>query len=208
LVKAYALRTFNETVEIAVETGCDPRKSNQTIRGVVALPHGTGKQIRIAVFAKEAKADEAKASGADIVGGQDLADEILGGKIEFDRCFATPDMMGIVGKVARILGPRGLMPNPKMGSVTNNIKETVKAAKTGTVEFRSNKSGAVLCGFGKVSFPAEHIEENFKAFLQKLRDVKPDGVKIANYVRKITISSCMGPGIKVDLGQFRLDKET
>jgi len=199
LLKAYAIRHFDEGVEVSIMTGCDPRKAIQSIKGVVSLPHGSGKKIRVAVFAKEAKAAEAKLAGADIVGAQDLADQITAGKIDFDRCFATPDMMGVVGKVARILGPRGLMPNPKMGSVTINLKDAIAAAKLGSVQFRCDKAGCVRTAFGKAMFPAEHIKENLEALLKRIRELKPEGAHAETYLKKVVISSTMGPGVKVKL---------
>jgi len=199
LVKAYAVRHFEEGVEVSIMTGCDPRKAAQTVKGVLSLPHGSGKKIRVAVFAKDAKAIEAKEAGADIVGGQDLADQITAGNIDFERCYATPDMMGVVGKVARILGPRGLMPNPKMGSVTVNIKDAVAAAKLGSVQFRCDKEGAVRGAFGKAMFPAKHLQANLEALLNRIRELKPEGANPTSYLKKVVISSTMGPGVKVKL---------
>jgi len=199
LVKAYATRAFDESVRLTVMTSCDPRKQGQLVRGATTLPFGTGKKIRVAVFAKDAKAEEARNAGADIVGGQDLADQVTAGKIDFDRCIATPDMMGIVGKVARILGPKGLMPNPKMGTVTNNVKEAVEASKKGLVEFKSNKLGQIGVICGKASFPATQLVANVEAILQRLRELKPETVPMKTYFVKVTVSSSMGPGAGVDM---------
>lgn len=198
LAKSYAVCTFEETVELQIKCGVDPKKPNQMIRGVADLPHGTGKYVRVAVFAKDAKADEARAAGADVVGGQDLADQILDGKIEFDRVIATPDMMPVVGKVARVLGPKGLMPNPKLGTVTPNITEAVDVAKRGQLQFKCERAGMVMVAVGKVTFEAENLTDNIKAFVARLVDVKPSGAK-GQYIQRMYVSSSMGPSCKVDL---------
>lgn len=179
-------------------TCLDPRKPNQMCRGIASLPHGSGKKERIAVFAKDAKAQEARDAGADIVGGQDLADSILAGKLDFTRCIATPDMMAVVGKVARVLGPKGLMPNPKMGSVTMNIKEAIKRAQLGSVEFKCEKNGVLMAAVGKASFPLQHIRENIDCFFNAVQKAKPDGAK-GVFIRGVYLSSSQGKGIKVKL---------
>jgi large subunit ribosomal protein L1 len=178
--------------------GVDPRHSDQMVRGVVELPHGTGKTLRVAVFAKGDKAKQALDAGADIVGAEDLAEKIQAGEMNFDRCIATPDMMGVVGKLGKVLGPRGLMPNPKLGTVTMNVTEAVRAAKAGQVEFRVEKAGIVHAGIGKASFSEENLTENVKAFIGAISRAKPTGVK-GNYIRKISLSSTMGVGVKLDL---------
>jgi large subunit ribosomal protein L1 len=198
LVKANATSKFDETVEIAVNLGVDPRHADQMVRGVVALPNGTGKTMRVAVFARNEKADEATAAGADIVGAEDLMETIQGGKIEFDRCIATPDMMPIVGRLGKILGPRNLMPNPRVGTVTMDIKEAVEAAKGGEVQFKVEKAGVVHAGIGKASFDEAKLVQNVKAFVSAVQKAKPTGAKGA-YMRKIAISSTMGPGVSIDL---------
>ena len=198
LIKECATAKFDETVEIAINLGIDPRHADQMVRGVVALPHGTGKATRVAVFAKGDKADEAKAAGADVVGAEDLAESVQKGEIAFDRCIATPDMMAVVGRLGKILGPRGLMPNPKLGTVTPNIKEAVAAAKGGQVEFRAEKSGIVHAGVGKTSFQAEAIEENVKAFIAAISKAKPSGAK-GTYMKRVSLSSTAGPGLKLDV---------
>ena len=198
LIKECATAKFDETVEIAINLGIDPRHADQMVRGVVALPHGTGKATRVAVFAKGDKADEAKAAGADVVGAEDLAESVQKGEIAFDRCIATPDMMAVVGRLGKILGPRGLMPNPKLGTVTPNIKEAVAAAKGGQVEFRAEKSGIVHAGVGKTSFQAEAIEENVKAFIGAISKAKPSGAK-GTYMKRVSLSSTAGPGLKLDV---------
>jgi large subunit ribosomal protein L1 len=198
LLKEAASVKFDETVEIAMNLGIDPRHSDQQVRGVVQLPHGTGKSLRVAVFAKDAKAEEATAAGADLVGADDLAEKIQAGDIEFDRCVATPDMMAVVGKLGRILGPRGLMPNPKLGTVTQDVGEAVKAAKGGEVQFRCEKAGIIHAGVGKASFEAAALAENVKAFIDAINKVKPSGVK-GTYIKKAAISSTMGPGFKLDV---------
>jgi large subunit ribosomal protein L1 len=194
-----AQRKFDETVEIAVNLNIDTKQSDQTVRAMVQLPHGTGKSLRVAVFAKGEKADEAKKAGADIVGGDDLAEKINGGFADFDRVIATPDMMGTVGKLGKVLGPRGLMPNPKLGTVTANVTEAIKAAKAGSIEFRAEKAGIVQAGIGKASFTEQAILENARAFLGALAKARPTGVK-GTYISRVTLSSTMGPGVKVDIG--------
>ena len=201
LVKKNAVdtkRKFDETIEIAMNLGIDTKISEQSVRGMVALPHGTGKTMRVAVFAKAEKADAAKKAGADIVGADDLAEKILAGFSEFDRIVATPDMMGVVGKLGKVLGPRGLMPNPKLGTVTPNVAEAVKAAKAGSIEFRAEKAGIVHAGIGKASFSEQHILENAKAFISAITKARPNGIK-GTYINRVTVSSTMGPGVKVDL---------
>ncbi|MBV8908522.1 MAG: 50S ribosomal protein L1 [Sphingomonas sp.] len=197
LVKAGAKAKFDETVEISMNLGIDPRHADQMVRGVVSLPNGTGKSVRVAVFAKGAKADEAKAAGADIVGAEDLAEKINGGEMNFERCIATPDMMGVVGRLGKVLGPRGLMPNPKLGSVTMDVAGAVKAAKAGQVEFRAEKAGIVHAGVGKASFTEAALLENVKAFVGAITRAKPTGAK-GTFINKVTISSTMGPGVKLD----------
>jgi len=198
MVKSRAVAKFDETIEIAMNLGVDPRHSDQMVRGVVELPHGTGKTLRVAVFAKGDKAKQALDAGADIVGAEDLAEKIQAGEMNFDRCIATPDMMGVVGKLGKVLGPRGLMPNPKLGTVTMNVTEAVRAAKAGQVEFRVEKAGIVHAGIGKASFSEENLAENVKAFIGAISRAKPTGVK-GNYIRKISLSSTMGVGVKLDL---------
>ncbi len=198
LVKSNASAKFDETVEIAVNLGVDPRHADQMVRGVVSLPNGTGKTMRVAVFARGAKADEAQAAGADIVGAEDLMEAIQGGKIEFDRCIATPDMMPIVGRLGKILGPRNLMPNPKVGTVTMDVKEAVEAAKGGQVQFKVEKAGVVHAGVGKVSFDEAKLVENVRAFVDAVQKAKPAGSK-GSYMRKVSLSSTMGPGVSVSL---------
>ena len=197
LVKAGAKAKFDETVEISMNLGIDPRHADQMVRGVVSLPNGTGKSVRVAVFARGPKADEAKAAGADIVGAEDLAEKINGGEMNFERCIATPDMMGVVGRLGKVLGPRGLMPNPKLGSVTMDVAGAVKAAKAGQVEFRAEKAGIVHAGVGKASFTEAALTENVKAFVGAITRAKPTGAK-GTYIQKVTISSTMGPGLKLD----------
>ncbi len=199
LVKSNAKAKFDETVEIAMNLGIDPRHADQMVRGMVLLPNGTGKTVRVAVFARGAKADEARAAGADIVGAEDLAEKIQGGQMDFDRCIASPDMMAVVGKLGKILGPRGLMPNPKLGTVTPNVGEAVKAAKGGNVEFRAEKAGIVHAGVGKASFTQEALVENVRAFIGAINRAKPAGAK-GTYIEKVSLSSTMGPGVKLDLG--------
>jgi len=198
LIKKAASAKFDETVEIAMNLGVDPRHADQMVRGVVTLPNGTGKTVRVAVFARGAKADEAKAAGADIVGAEDLMETIMGGKIEFDRCIATPDLMPLVGRLGKILGPRNLMPNPKVGTVTMDVKSAVEAAKGGEVQFKVEKAGVVHAGVGKVSFDAAQLAENIRAFVDAVSKAKPSGAKGA-YLKKVSLSSTMGPGVSVDL---------
>ncbi len=197
LVKERANAKFDETVDIAMNLGVDPRHADQMVRGVINLPNGTGKSIRVAVFARDAKADEAKAAGADIVGAEELAEQVLAGKIDFDRCIATPDMMPIVGRLGRVLGPRNMMPNPKVGTVTPDVGAAVKAAKGGAVEFRVEKAGILHAGVGKSSFTQEALLENIKAFVNAVSRAKPSGAK-GVYIKRISISSTMGPSVHVD----------
>ena len=198
LVKQNAASTkFDETIEIAMNLGVDPRHADQMVRGVVAMPNGTGKSMRVAVFAKDAKADEAKAAGADLVGAEDLAEAIQGGQSDFDRVIASPDMMGVVGRLGKVLGPRGLMPNPKLGTVTADVAEAVKAAKAGEVQYRAEKAGVVHAGIGKASFTADQITENAAAFIDAVRKARPSGAK-GTYIKKITLSSTMGVGVFVE----------
>ncbi|AUH64288.1 50S ribosomal protein L1 [Paracoccus zhejiangensis] len=198
LVKDNATAKFDETVEIAMNLGVDPRHADQMVRGVVTLPAGTGKDVRVAVFARGPKADEAKAAGADIVGAEDLMESIQGGKIDFDRCIATPDMMALVGRLGKILGPRNLMPNPRVGTVTMDVKAAVEAAKGGEVQFKAEKAGVVHAGIGKVSFSADKLAENLRAFVEAVGRAKPTGAK-GTYMKKVSISSTMGPGVSVDI---------
>ncbi|HEX8063478.1 MAG TPA: 50S ribosomal protein L1 [Allosphingosinicella sp.] len=199
-LKANAKSKFDETIEVALNLGVDPRHADQMVRGVVTLPAGTGKDVRVAVFARGAKAEEATAAGADVVGAEDLMETIQGGTIDFDRVIATPDMMGIVGRLGKVLGPKGLMPNPKLGTVTPNVTEAVKAAKGGQVEFRVEKAGIIHSGIGKASFPAEDLKRNFQAFVDAIVKAKPTGAK-GKYVKKVALSSTMGPGLKVDVAE-------
>ena len=198
LIKSAASAKFDETLEIAMNLGVDPRHADQMVRGVVTLPNGTGKTVRVAVFARAAKADEAKAAGADIVGAEDLMETIQQGKIEFDRCIATPDMMPLVGRLGKILGPRNLMPNPKVGTVTMDVKAAVEAAKGGEVQFKVEKAGVIHAGVGKVSFEEGKLAENVRAFVEAVSKAKPSGAKGA-YLKKVSLSSTMGPGVSVDL---------
>ena len=198
LARGAAKAKFDETIEISMNLGIDPRHADQMVRGVVGLPHGTGKTVRIGVFARGAKADEARAAGADVVGADDLAAMVQEGKIEFDRCIATPDMMGLVGRLGKVLGPRGLMPNPKLGTVTMDVKGAVTAAKAGQVEFRAEKAGSVHAGIGKASFAEAQLVENARAFVEAIQRARPTGAK-GTYVRKVAVSSTMGPGVKVDV---------
>ncbi|HEX4096741.1 MAG TPA: 50S ribosomal protein L1 [Caulobacteraceae bacterium] len=201
LVKDNAKAKFDETVEIAVNLGVDPRHADQNVRGVVNLPSGTGRDVRVAVFAKDAKAAEATAAGADIVGAEDLVERINGGFMEFDRVIATPDMMALVGRLGKVLGPRGLMPNPRVGTVTPNVGQAVKDAKGGAIEFRAEKSGIVHAGIGKASFTEDALVANIKAMMDALNKARPSGAK-GTYVKKISLSSTMGPGVKVDTAGF------
>ena len=197
IVKENAKAKFDETIDIAINLGVDPKYADQMVRGVCALPHGTGKTVRVAVLAQGEKADQAKAAGADIVGAENLIDSILAGKIDFDRMIATPDMMGMAGKVARVLGPKGLMPNPKLGTVTVDVENAVKKAKAGEVQYRVEKNGIVHAGIGKASFSEEQIYENSKAFIDAIIKAKPTGAK-GTYMKKVSLSSTMGVGVKVD----------
>ena len=198
VVKANAKAKFDETVEMAMNLGIDPRHADQMVRGLIGLPNGTGKTLRVGVFARGPKAEEAQAAGADVVGAEDLAEKIQAGDIQFDRCIATPDMMGLVGRLGKILGPRGLMPNPRLGTVTMDVKGAISAAKAGQVEFRAEKAGIVHAGIGKASFPAEKLLENAKAFADAIIKAKPAGAK-GTYLQKVALSSTMGPGVRVDI---------
>jgi large subunit ribosomal protein L1 len=197
IVKANATSKFDETVEVAMNLGVDPRHADQMVRGVVNLPKGTGKSVRVAVFAKGAKADEATAAGADVVGAEDLMESIQGGQIDFDRVIATPDMMGVVGRLGKVLGPKGLMPNPKLGTVTMDVTKAVTEAKAGQIEFRVEKAGIIHAGIGKVSFDQADLRQNFDAFVDAIVRAKPTGAK-GKFVKKIAISSTMGPGVRID----------
>lgn len=199
MLKERAKAKFDETVEMSMNLGVDPRHADQMVRGVISLPKGTGKSVRVAVFAKDAKADEAKSAGADVVGADDLAEKIQGGEIDFDRCIATPDMMAVVGRLGKILGPRGLMPNPKLGSVTQDVAQAVQAAKGGQVEFRVEKAGIIHVGVGKASFSEADLAENIRALADAVNRAKPSGAK-GTYLKRISVSSTMGPGIKLDIG--------
>jgi large subunit ribosomal protein L1 len=201
MVKNNAKAKFDETVEISMNLNIDPRKADQNLRGTVLLPHGTGKTLRVAVFARGDRAKEAEAAGADIVGAEDLAEKIQAGQIDFDRCIATPDMMALVGRLGKILGPRGLMPNPKLGTVTANVTEAVTAAKGGQVEFRAEKAGIVHAGVGKASFDAASLAANIKAFVAAINRAKPSGAK-GTYIKKVSLSSTMGPGLKLELSSL------
>src|SRR6187399_3496520 len=197
LVKERAKAKFDETVEIAMNLGVDPRHADQMVRGVVNLPNGTGRSLRVAVFARGAKADEARAAGADVVGAEDLVERVQGGNIDFDRCIATPDLMPLVGRLGKVLGPRGIMPNPKVGTVTMDVKGAVAGAKGGSVEFRVEKAGIVQAGVGKASFTAEKLVENIRAFADAVNKAKPAGAK-GHFINRVAISSTMGPGVKID----------
>jgi large subunit ribosomal protein L1 len=197
IVKERAKAKFDETVEIAMNLGVDPRHADQMVRGVVSLPNGTGRTLRVAVFARGAKADEARAAGADVVGAEDLVERVTGGNIDFDRCIATPDLMPLVGRLGKVLGPRGMMPNPKVGTVTMDVTGAVKASKGGAVEFRVEKAGIVHAGVGKASFSADKLMENIKAFADAVQKAKPQGAK-GQFVNRIAISSTMGPGVKIE----------
>ena len=201
LVKKAATAKFDETVELAINLGVDPRHADQMVRGSVNLPNGTGKTVRVAVFARGAKADEAKAAGADIVGAEDLMESIQGGKIDFDRCIATPDLMPLVGRLGKILGPRNLMPNPKIGTVTMDVGEAVTAAKGGQVTFKVEKAGIIHAGVGKVSFDEGKIAENVRAFIEAIQKARPTGAK-GTYLKRIALSSTMGPGVSIDVGRI------
>ena len=198
LVKGNAKAKFDETVELAMNLGVDPRHADQMVRGVVGLPNGTGKTVRVAVFARGPKAEEAEAAGADIVGAEDLMETVQSGKIEFDRCIATPDMMPVVGRLGKVLGPRNLMPNPKVGTVTMDVADAVKAAKGGEVQFKAEKAGVVHAGVGKASFGEQQLVENIRAFVGAVARAKPSGAK-GTYIKKIAVSSSMGPGVSIDV---------
>jgi large subunit ribosomal protein L1 len=201
LIKNNASAKFDETIDIAINLGVDPKHADQMVRGVCSLPHGNGKSVRVAVFAKGEKADEAKKAGADLVGAEDLMEIVQSGKIEFDRCIATPDMMPIVGRLGKVLGPRNLMPNPKVGTVTIELEKAISLAKSGEVQFKVEKSGVVQVGLGKVSFDKQKITENISAFVESVNKAKPSGAK-GSYLKRISISSTMGPSITIDSGQF------
>ena len=201
MVKDRASAKFDETIEIAMNLGVDPRHADQMVRGVVSLPNGTGRTVRVAVFAKGDKAEEARKTGADIVGAEDLVDIVASDKIEFDRCIATPDMMGLVGRLGKVLGPRGMMPNPRVGTVTPDVAAAVAASKGGAVEFRVEKAGIIHAGVGKASFDAKAIEENIRAFTSAVSKAKPSGSK-GTYLKRIALSSTMGPGVRVDLASL------
>jgi large subunit ribosomal protein L1 len=198
VVKSRATAKFDETVEVAMNLNIDPRKQDQNVRGTVMLPHGTGKAVRVGVFARGDKAKEAEAAGADVVGAEDLAEKVQAGQIDFDRAIATPDMMALVGRLGKVLGPRGLMPNPRLGTVTQNIAEAVQAAKGGQVEYRADKAGIVHAGVGKASFTEDALVDNVRAFVGAITRAKPSGVK-GTYISRVSVSSTMGPGVKVDL---------
>lgn len=201
MVKERSTTKFDETIEIAMNLGVDPRHADQMVRGVVELPNGTGRTVRVAVFARDAKAEEAKAAGADIVGAEDLVELVSSGKIDFDRCIATPDMMGLVGRLGKVLGPRGMMPNPRVGTVTPDVAAAVASAKGGAVEFRVEKAGIIHAGVGKASFDAKAIEENIRAFFSAVSKAKPAGSK-GTYLKRVALSSTMGPGVRVDLASL------
>lgn len=200
LVKGNATAKFDETIELAVNLGVDPRHADQMVRGTVALPHGTGKSLRVAVFAKGDKADEAREAGADLVGEDDLAEQIQKGEVEFDRCIATPDMMAVVGRLGKVLGPKGLMPNPKLGTVTPDVKGAVAAAKAGQIEFRVEKAGIVHAGVGKASFSEDAIAENVSAVIDALNKARPSGAK-GTYMHRVSLSSTMGPGVRLNVAE-------
>src|SRR6266566_5368187 len=201
MVKDRAKAKFDETVEIAMNLGVDPRHADQMVRGVVSLPNGTGRTLRVAVFARGAKADEARAAGADVVGAEDLVERVNSGNIDFDRCIATPDLMPLVGRLGKVLGPRGMMPNPKVGTVTMDVTAAVRGAKGGSVEFRVEKAGIVQAGVGKASFAAEKLVQNIKAFADAVQKAKPAGAK-GTYINRVAVSSTMGPGVKVEPGSL------
>src|SRR5437773_1908573 len=201
MIKERAKAKFDETIEVSMNLGIDPRHADQNVRGVVMLPHGTGKSLRVAVFARGDKAKQAQDAGADLVGAEDLAEKVTAGQIDFDRCIATPDMMAVVGRLGKVLGPRGLMPNPKLGTVTANVAEAVRAAKGGQVEFRAEKAGLVHAGIGKVSFTEEALVENVRAFVGAISRAKPSGVK-GTYIKKVSLSSTMGPGLKLEISSL------
>jgi large subunit ribosomal protein L1 len=197
MIKDRAKAKFDETIEIAMNLGVDPRHADQMVRGVVLLPNGTGRSVRVGVFARGAKADEARAAGADVVGAEDLVEKVQGGSIDFDRCIATPDLMPLVGRLGKVLGPRGMMPNPKVGTVTLDVTGAVKGAKGGSVEFRVEKAGIVQAGVGKASFSAEKLVQNIKAFADAVQKAKPTGAK-GTFINRVAVSSTMGPGVKVE----------
>jgi large subunit ribosomal protein L1 len=197
LIKAGAKAKFDETIEIAMNLGVDPRHADQMVRGVVSLPNGSGRSVRVGVFARGVKADEARAAGADVVGAEDLVEKVQGGAIDFDRCIATPDLMPLVGRLGKVLGPRGMMPNPKVGTVTMDVTGAVKGAKGGSVEFRVEKAGIVQAGVGKASFTEEKLVQNIKAFADAVQKAKPQGAK-GTYINRVAVSSTMGPGVKVE----------
>ena len=200
IIKDSAAKTkFDETVEVAINLGVDPRHADQMVRGTVSLPHGTGKSVKVAVFAKDDKAKEAEEAGADLVGAEELAQKIQGGEIDFERCIATPDMMAVVGRLGKVLGPKGLMPNPKLGTVTPDVATAVKAAKAGQIEFRVEKQGIIHAGVGKASFSEEALAENISTFVSAIAKAKPSGAK-GTYMKKVSLSSTMGPGLKLDVG--------
>ena len=201
LVKSRATAKFDETIEVALNLNVDPRKAEQNLRGTVMLPHGTGKTLRVAVFARGDRAAEASAAGADIVGAEDLAEKVQAGQIDFDRCIATPDMMAVVGRLGKVLGPRGLMPNPKLGTVTPNVGEAVKAAKGGQVEYRTEKAGIIHAGVGKASFAEAAIAANVRAFVGAITRQRPTGIK-GSFIKKVSLSSTMGPGVKLELSSL------
>ncbi|MCR9178216.1 MAG: 50S ribosomal protein L1 [Alphaproteobacteria bacterium] len=201
LVRSKASAKFDETLEIALNLGVDPRHSDQMVRGVVSMPHGTGKNVRVAVFARDAKADEALAAGADKVGAEDLMEDMQAGNLPYDRVIATPDMMAVVGRLGKVLGPRGLMPNPKLGTVTPNVADAVKNAKAGQVEFRVEKAGIIHAGIGKASFDEAKLIENAQAFVDAIQKAKPTGAK-GTYIKRVSVSSTMGPGIRVDTSEL------
>jgi large subunit ribosomal protein L1 len=198
LVKERAKAKFDETIELSMNLGVDPRHADQMVRGVVDLPNGTGKTVRVAVFAKGAKADEAKAAGADLVGAEDLAEKVQGGEIAFDRCIATPDMMALVGRLGKVLGPRGLMPNPKLGTVTQDVAGAIKSVKGGQVEYRTEKAGIIHAGVGKASFSEEALVQNARTLIDAVNRAKPSGAK-GTYIKRISLSSTMGPGLRIDI---------
>jgi len=206
MIKARTAAKFDETIEIAMNLGVDPRHADQNVRGVVNLPHGTGKSVRVAVFARGAKAEEAQKAGADLVGAEDLAERVQAGDMPFDRVIAAPDMMPIVGKLGRVLGPRGLMPNPKLGTVTNDLAAAIKAAKGGQVEFRVEKAGIVHAGVGKLSFDHAKLEDNVRAFVGAISRAKPTGAK-GTYIKRVSLASTMGPGVKIEVGSLSAPAE-
>jgi len=206
LKESASKRKFDESIEIAMNLNVDPRHADQNVRGMITLPHGTGATVKVAVFARDDKAEAAKAAGADIVGAEDLVEQIKAGTADFDRCIATPDMMAIVGQVAKILGPKGLMPNPKLGTVTPDVEKAVKDAKGGAIEFRAEKAGIVHAGVGKASFGEKELAENITAFIDALIKAKPSGVK-GSYIKKISVSSTMGPGIKLDMDSVMEERQ-